>query len=131
MLAATWPTSSLSMPWTSMRVGWGTTNSMPSGASTTTGWLKPSERSSFFGALGAGPVADADDVELLAEAVGHADDHVVDERADEAVQRPVLTLVVGALDEQLAVGLADGDRAGDPGWSWPLGPLTVTCGRRS
>ena len=33
-----------------------------------------------------GAVADADDLEALAEAVGHADDHVVDERAGQAVE---------------------------------------------
>ena len=48
-----------------------------------------------------GAVADADDLELLAEAVGDADDHVVDQRADQAVQGPVLALVVGPLDEEL------------------------------
>ena len=64
-------------------------------------------------ALGGGAVADADDLEVLAEAVGHADDHVVDERADEAVHGPVLALVVGALDEELVALLADGDLAGD------------------
>ena len=64
-------------------------------------------------ALRRGAVADADDLELLAEAVGDADDHVVDERAGEAVQRPVLALVVGALDEERAAVLAHGDRAGD------------------
>jgi hypothetical protein len=53
------------------------------------------------GTLGLGAVADADDLELLAEAVGDADDHVVDEAAGEAVQRTVLALVVGTLDEQL------------------------------
>ena len=48
------------------------------------------------GALGLGAVADADDLELLAEAVGDADDHVVDEAAGEAVQGAVVALVVGA-----------------------------------
>ena len=37
MSAATWPTFSLSMPLTLMRVGTGTSKVMPSGASTTTG----------------------------------------------------------------------------------------------
>ena len=41
MLAATWPTTSLSMPLTTTCVGTGTSNVMPSGAVTLTGWLKP------------------------------------------------------------------------------------------
>ena len=53
------------------------------------------------GALGLGAVADADDLELLAEAVGDADDHVVDEAAGEAVEGAVVALVVGPGDEQL------------------------------
>jgi hypothetical protein len=76
---------------------------MPSGALTSTGWLKPRfqlERSD----PGPGAVADADDLELLAEAVGDADDHVVDQAAREAVQGPGLALVVGALHhERVAV----------------------------
>ena len=47
------------------------------------------------GPCGGGAVADADDLELLGEALGHAGDHVGDERAGEAVQRTVLALVVG------------------------------------
>ena len=54
-------------------------------------------------ALRRGAVADADDLELLREALGDADDHVVDQRAGEAVQRTVLALVVGTLDEERAV----------------------------
>ena len=50
-------------------------------------------------ALGLGAVADADDLELLGEAVGDTDDHVVHQRAGEAVQRAVLPLVVGPLDD--------------------------------
>ena len=63
-----------------------------------TGWLNPSARRSLFGADGLGAVADADDLELLGEAVGDTDDHVVDQRAGQAVQRAVLALVVGPLD---------------------------------
>jgi hypothetical protein len=58
-------------------------------------------------------VADADDLELLYDALGDADDHVVDERPGEPVLRAVLALVVRALHEQLAVVLADRDHAGD------------------
>ena len=39
MSAATWPTCCLSMPFTTICVATGTSNSMFSGASTTTGWL--------------------------------------------------------------------------------------------
>ena len=93
---------------------------MPSGALTMTGWLKPRARRSVFGALGLGAVADADDLELLGEAVGDADDHVVDQRAGEAVQRAVLPLVVGPLDHEraarrwrtvMAPGMRPGERA--------------------
>src|SRR5512139_3646217 len=43
-------------------------------------------------------VADADDLELLLVALGHADDHVVDQRPGQSVQRTGLPLVVRALD---------------------------------
>ena len=100
----------------------------PSGASTITGWLKPRASSIWSAPLGDGPVADADDLEVLVEAVGDADDHVVDQAAGQAVQGPVLALVVGALDQQGRVLLADGDLAGHGArQSVPLGPLTVTC----
>ena len=106
-----------------MWVGVGDLEVMPSGASTLTGWLKPSASSSLFVALGRGAVADADDVEVLAEAVGDTDDHVVDERAGQAVQGPVLALVVGALDEELVAVLADGDGAGQVTLERALGAL--------
>src|SRR5262249_51451738 len=64
-------------------------------------------------ALRGGAVADADNLELLGEALRHADDHVVDERTGQAVLRPVLTLVVRTLDHELAVVLADRDDTGD------------------
>src|SRR5690606_12670163 len=73
------------------------------------------------GALGRRPVADAHDLELLAEALGDADHHVVDQRADEAVHGPGLALVVGALDHQLVAVLADGDATGDVALQRPLG----------
>ena len=66
----------------------------------------------LVGALGRGPVADAHDVEVLAEPVGDADDHVVDQRAAQAVQGPVLPLVVGAFHHELVAVAADGDLAG-------------------
>src|SRR4051812_39993134 len=54
-------------------------------------------------------VADALDLQRLLKAGGDALDHVGDERARQAVQRPVLAAVGRALDEQLAIGLLDGD----------------------
>src|SRR6266550_6392005 len=40
----------------------------------------------LVGALGRGPVADADDLEVAGETVGDADDHVVDQGAGEPVE---------------------------------------------
>ena len=45
-------------------------------------------------------VAHAHDVQRLLVALGHADDHVVDQRAAQAVQRPVHLVVRGAGDAQ-------------------------------
>src|SRR5664279_638304 len=59
-----------------------------------------------------GAIADADDLELFAEPIGDADDHVVDERARETVQRAALAQIVGALDQQLGVVTANRDDAG-------------------
>src|SRR5205823_10359966 len=61
------------------------------------------------GPLGRGPVADADDLELLDEPVGHPDHHVVDQRPGQAVEGPVLPLVGRAGDDQLVALLGDGD----------------------
>src|SRR5207342_3245557 len=63
--------------------------------------------------LGLGPVADADDLQLLAEAGRDADDHVVDEAAGQPVEAAALPLVVGPLDHERALVLTDGDGAGD------------------
>ena len=60
-------------------------------------------------ALSRRPVTDADDLEVLAKALGDAHDHVVDERAGEPVEGPVHALVARALDEQHRSVLADGD----------------------
>ena len=73
---------------------------------------EPERHAQLVGCDRLGAVADADDLELLAEAVGDTDDHVVDERAGEAVQRAALALVVGALDHQLGVVPANRDDAG-------------------
>ena len=54
-------------------------------------------------ALLLGLVADALDFQRLLVAVGHAFDHVRQQRAGQAVQRLALLLVVGAGDDQVAV----------------------------
>ncbi len=113
MSAATWPTFSLSMPCTTIRVGAGHLEGDAVGRLDHDRVAEAERELAACRALGLGAVADADDLELLREAVGDADDHVVDERAGEAVQGAVLALVVGALDDERAVVLADGDRAGD------------------
>ena len=113
MLAATWPTSSLSMPFTMMRVGRGHLEGDAVGGVDLDRVAEAERQVELVGPCGVGAVADADDLELLGEAVGDADDHVVHQRAGQAVQRAVLALVVGTLDEQLVAVLADGDRAGD------------------
>src|SRR5690606_30516845 len=65
-------------------------------------------------ALGEHAVTDAHDLELLLVALGDTDDHVVDQRAREAVKGLAATLVVRTLDRERAViVLADGDGLGD------------------
>ena len=95
MLAATWPTISLSMPLTLMRVGAGTSKVMPVGGVDDDRVAEAEGQLDLARAPGHGPVADADDLEVLGEAVGDAEDHVVDQAAGQAVQGPVLALVVG------------------------------------
>src|SRR5690606_28547727 len=74
-------------------------------------------------ALRGGPVADADDVELLAEPLGDARDHVGDQRADEPVHRAGAPGVVLALDEDLVAVLADRDLLRHLALQLSLGPL--------
>ena len=105
MSAATWPTTSLSMPVTMTCVGAGHLEGDALGRLHDDRVAEAEGEAELVGALGLGAVADADDLELLAEAVGDADDHVVDEGAGEAVQGAVVALVVGPLDEQLPVVL--------------------------
>ena len=126
MSAATWPTFSLSMPLTTMRVGLGDLERDAVGRVDHDGMAEAEGEAQRGRALGLGPVADADDLQLLAEAGRHADDHVVDEAAGEPVQAAVLPLVVGPLDEQRVAVLADGDGAGDGPGELPPGPFTVT-----
>ena len=66
MLAATWPTTSLSMPLTMTWVGTGTSKVMPSGALTIDRVAEAEGEAQRARALGLGAVADADDLELLA-----------------------------------------------------------------
>ena len=73
----------------------------------------------LLGTLGHHAVTHALDLQLLLVALGHTDDHVVDESTGEAVQRAVLTLVVRTLNEDLSLiilahgdGLANGEVQG-------------------
>src|SRR6266545_5465360 len=75
--------------------------------------VRVAEAEHQVGALGLHPVADALDLEPLLEAVGHALDHVGHQRADQAVARPAVALVVGPHHAQHAVGLLEGDRRRD------------------
>ena len=78
-------------------------------------------------ALGHDAVADADDLEPLLVALGDADDHVVDQRAGQAVQRAAFRSSSGRLtSSEPSRRPSDRDRRGDGVLSEPLGPLTVT-----
>jgi hypothetical protein len=85
--------------------------------------VRVAQREHHLLALDLRAVADADDVEVLAEALGDTDDHVVDERPRQPVERAVLALVVGALDHEPAVLLAEGDGLGDGALEGALGTL--------
>jgi hypothetical protein len=85
-----------------MRVGTGTSKVMEAEGQLEAAWAR-----------GGGAVADADDLELLGEAGAHTDDHVVDQRSGQTVQRAELSLVVGPLDEQRSVLLPEGDARRD------------------
>src|SRR6202012_169346 len=74
-------------------------------------------------ALGLYAVTDADDLQGLAVTLGDAGDHVVDQRAGQAVQRADLALVVGPGDPDDAVLLDHADRLGDGEVQGALGPL--------
>ncbi len=70
-----------------------------------------------------GTVADAGDLEALAIAVGHADDHVVDERPGQAVELLVRLLLGRAGDDERPVLAADGHvRVEGPAEACPWGP---------
>ena len=113
MFAATSPTCCLSMPATWNSVGRSTVKVMPV-RRRHEHRVREAERELEVRALGRDPVAGAGDLQALAVALGHADDHVGDQRAGQAVQLLGPALVVGAGDVQLAVVAAlDRDRLGD------------------
>ena len=95
MSAATWPTSCLSKPLTVMRVGLGHLELHALGRVDRDRVREAELQVEAARTGGGGAVADADDLELLGEALGHAGDHVGDQRPGETVQRTVLALVVG------------------------------------
>ena len=103
-----------------MRIGLGTSNVMPSGALTTTGWLKPSASSSWPRAAQSCSVAHADYLELLGEPGRHAGDHVRDQASRQAVQSTVCALVIGSLDDEGRVLAAHRDVAGQVASQGPL-----------
>ena len=72
-------------------------------ASWSIGLAKPTVSTTAFLSM-RGLVADALDLELLLVALGDALDHVVDQAAGQAVQRPVLPLVVGPGDRDGLAG---------------------------
>src|SRR3954453_7306877 len=73
--------------------------------------MRVAERELEVAALELGAIADALDLQGLREAVGDALDHVRHERAREPVKRTVLRPVGRARDEDVAVLLANLDRA--------------------
>src|SRR5690606_3471490 len=68
-------------------------------------------------------VADAADLQPPGIALRDTDHHVIDQRASQAVQRPVPTLVIRARDENRAVLAHDADRLADRHLQLTLGPL--------
>src|SRR6185369_2980012 len=81
------------------------------------------ERELQVGTLGLHAVTDADDLQRLRVARGDADDHVRDQCPGQSVQRARVALVVGALDDDLALFLGDRDRLGDSVREGALGAL--------
>lgn len=71
-------------------------------------------------------VTDAGELELLLEALGNANNHVVDESAGEAVAGTGLTLVVGTGNGEDVVLDVDSELLKDIQLELPLGPLTTT-----
>jgi hypothetical protein len=67
---------------------------------------------------------DALDFQLLDETFGHALDHVVDERAAQAVQRLGLRVLAVAADDNLAALNLEAGARGNSQSSLPFGPST-------
>jgi hypothetical protein len=77
------------------------------------------------GALDSGAVADATDLEALLVSLSDADDHVVDECANQAVLGAVAPRVVRPTERELAVRLVDLDLARDALAQLALGALDL------
>src|SRR5258705_6882112 len=75
------------------------------------------------GPLGRAPVADPDDLEVAGEPVRHPDHHVVDQRAGEPVERPVLPGGRRAGDDQLVALPGDRDVGHEVALEGALGAL--------
>ena len=94
------------MPTTARRVGFSTSKLMPVGR-VDLDRVAVAQVELELAAVERGAVADAGDLEALAIAVGHADDHVVDERPGQAVELLVGLLLGRAGDDERAVLAAD------------------------
>ena len=109
----------------SMRVGCGTSKSMPVGR-IQLDRVRVAEREHELVALELGAVADALDLEPLLEAVGDALDHVRDQAAGEAVQRAVLAAVGRAATRISPSSCLTSMSRATRSESSPFGPLTLT-----
>src|SRR6476661_7870818 len=85
--------------------------------------VRVSERELEVRALRRDTVTRAVDLHLLLVALGDTEDHVVDERAGQAVARARVALVVGALDLEVALAQLDRDRLNDGQGELTLGAL--------
>src|SRR6476620_12616439 len=111
MFAATSPTSCLSfVDGVHREAGRVLDGEADAGGSLDEDRVRVSERELEVRALRRDTVTRAVDLHLLLVALGHTEDHVVDERAGQAVTGPGLTLVVGALDPAGAVRLLHRER---------------------
>ncbi len=122
MSAATSPTRCLDGPLTTIRVGCGTSNSIPSGAFDRNR-VRVAQGEFQIAAAQLRAVADALDLKPLLEAIGDALDHVRDERSGQPVERTVLTPVRRARDDDSVVDLLDLDVAVDVLEQLPLGAV--------
>ena len=100
MLAATWPTSSLSMPVTIDAGRGGHLEGDAVGRLDLDRVAEAERELERARALGGGAVADADDLELLGKPSVTPTTMLLTSERIEAVQGPVLALVVGTLDEE-------------------------------